>query len=197
MMGVARRGGRMAESDADLMEIRDDVAECSSAPQVRAFSVFGRFIRSPGNGGGNCQVSDGWLHPRPLRFARNRSCSFHNATRPAYQGPWRCAPLTSGDDIRCEHSCSSKAAAHRVPRRSFREHYELVARRATCDHEKRRTKPVLFWTDIPRRYWKEGLFLGGRTRARTWDPMIKSHLLYQLSYAPGNRPGKPSQEGVV
>src|SRR5436305_7434160 len=27
--------------------------------------------------------------------------------------------------------------------------------------------------------------LGGRTRARTWDPMIKSHLLYQLSYAPG------------
>jgi hypothetical protein len=38
---------------------------------------------------------------------------------------------------------------------------------------------------------------GGRTRARTWDPMIKSHLLYQLSYAPGTRPGKPSQEGVV
>jgi hypothetical protein len=24
---------------------------------------------------------------------------------------------------------------------------------------------------------------GGRTRARTVDPMIKSHLLYQLSYA--------------
>jgi hypothetical protein len=39
--------------------------------------------------------------------------------------------------------------------------------------------------------------LGGRTRARTWDPMIKSHLLYQLSYAPGNGPEKPSQEGVV
>src|ERR1700720_4912477 len=30
--------------------------------------------------------------------------------------------------------------------------------------------------------------LGGRTRARTWDPMIKSHLLYQLSYAPGTGP---------
>ena len=33
-----------------------------------------------------------------------------------------------------------------------------------------------------------GLFLvsghGGRTRARTWDPLIKSQLLYQLSYAP-------------
>jgi hypothetical protein len=27
-------------------------------------------------------------------------------------------------------------------------------------------------------------FLGGRTRARTWDPLIKSQLLYQLSYAP-------------
>ncbi len=26
--------------------------------------------------------------------------------------------------------------------------------------------------------------LGGRTRARTWDPLIKSQLLYQLSYAP-------------
>ncbi len=25
--------------------------------------------------------------------------------------------------------------------------------------------------------------LGGRTRARTWDPLIKSQLLYQLSYA--------------
>jgi hypothetical protein len=24
---------------------------------------------------------------------------------------------------------------------------------------------------------------GGRTRARTWDPLIKSQLLYQLSYA--------------
>src|SRR5258708_9365599 len=30
--------------------------------------------------------------------------------------------------------------------------------------------------------------LGGRTRARTWDTMIKSHLLYQLSYAPGTGP---------
>lgn len=29
---------------------------------------------------------------------------------------------------------------------------------------------------------------GGRTRARTWDPLIKSQLLYQLSYAPGSNP---------
>ena len=28
------------------------------------------------------------------------------------------------------------------------------------------------------------LIVGGRTRARTWDPLIKSQLLYQLSYAP-------------
>jgi hypothetical protein len=27
--------------------------------------------------------------------------------------------------------------------------------------------------------------VGGRTRTRTWDPLIKSQLLYQLSYAPG------------
>jgi hypothetical protein len=29
----------------------------------------------------------------------------------------------------------------------------------------------------------KGLTGGGRTRARTWDPLIKSQLLYQLSYA--------------
>ena len=38
-------------------------------------------------------------------------------------------------------------------------------------------------------------FDGGRTRARTLDPLIKSQLLYQLSYAPieaalGFRPAK-------
>jgi hypothetical protein len=43
-----------------------------------------------------------------------------------------------------------------------------------------------------------GRLRGGRTRARTWDPLIKSQLLYQLSYAPGTGPEKgPSQEGVV
>ena len=40
----------------------------------------------------------------------------------------------------------------------------------------------------------KGLF-GGRTRARTWDPLIKSQLLYQLSYAPGSGPEKPSESG--
>jgi hypothetical protein len=39
-----------------------------------------------------------------------------------------------------------------------------------------------------------GIF-GGRTRARTWDPMIKSHLLYQLSYAPGTGPEKTLARG--
>ena len=36
--------------------------------------------------------------------------------------------------------------------------------------------------------------IGGRTRTRTWDPLIKSQLLYQLSYAPENaaRPKEPS-----
>ena len=39
---------------------------------------------------------------------------------------------------------------------------------------------------------------GGRTRARTWDPLIKSQLLYQLSYAPieSAKPGRcPGQQG--
>ena len=41
--------------------------------------------------------------------------------------------------------------------------------------------------------WRRCLrLLGGRTRARTWDPLIKSQLLYQLSYAPGlHRRGVP------
>jgi hypothetical protein len=30
----------------------------------------------------------------------------------------------------------------------------------------------------------QGLLSGGRTRIRTLDPLIKSQLLYQLSYAP-------------
>ena len=34
---------------------------------------------------------------------------------------------------------------------------------------------------------------GGRTRARTWDPLIKSQLLYQLSYAPGLPSAGPRQ----
>ena len=31
---------------------------------------------------------------------------------------------------------------------------------------------------------------GGRTRTRTLDPLIKSQLLYQLSYAPQPRSGR-------
>lgn len=38
---------------------------------------------------------------------------------------------------------------------------------------------------------------GGRTRARTWDPLIKSQLLYQLSYAPGTDPEFPVRDGCV
>src|ERR1700757_901835 len=36
---------------------------------------------------------------------------------------------------------------------------------------------------------------GGRTRTRTWDPLIKSQLLYQLSYAPGAWDRKTSARG--
>src|SRR5687768_28974 len=59
---------------------------------------------------------------------------------------------------------------------------------------------------------------GGRTRARTWDPLIKSQLLYQLSYAsapvgqsghlgaeaadcnrrrPGSRRGRGARRGIA
>ena len=62
-----------------------------------------------------------------------------------------------------------------------------TSHRATSDHEKRRTRRALF--QGPK--WKNpalaGLWDGGRTRARTWDPLIKSQLLYQLSYAPERR----------
>jgi hypothetical protein len=40
----------------------------------------------------------------------------------------------------------------------------------------------------PRKNSEYNWLLGGRTRARTWDPLIKSQLLYQLSYAPGPGP---------
>ena len=33
-------------------------------------------------------------------------------------------------------------------------------------------------------------FIGGRTRTRTLDPLIKSQLLYQLSYAPAREVGR-------
>src|SRR2546430_12476980 len=38
--------------------------------------------------------------------------------------------------------------------------------------------------------------LGGRTRTRTWDPLIKSQLLYQLSYAP-EMPAAGARRGCV
>src|SRR6059058_3349942 len=37
------------------------------------------------------------------------------------------------------------------------------------------------------------ILFGGRTRTRTWDPLIKSQLLYQLSYAPGIPPRSPAR----
>src|SRR5882757_3523463 len=38
---------------------------------------------------------------------------------------------------------------------------------------------------------------GGRTRARTWDPLIKSQLLYQLSYAPGTPGGYSADQSKI
>src|SRR3982750_4460176 len=46
----------------------------------------------------------------------------------------------------------------------------------------------------PRRHWKA---CGGRTRTRTLDPLIKSQLLYQLSYAPGCRASAQAGRAVA
>ena len=37
---------------------------------------------------------------------------------------------------------------------------------------------------FPFRFWHAVEILGGRSRTRTYDPLIKSQLLYHLSYAP-------------
>ena len=37
---------------------------------------------------------------------------------------------------------------------------------------------------------------GGRTRTRTLDPLIKSQLLYQLSYAPAVPPERPVETTI-
>src|SRR5262245_41689122 len=37
--------------------------------------------------------------------------------------------------------------------------------------------------------------IGGRTRTRTWDPLIKSQLLYHLSYAPYLPRSNPQRRG--
>ncbi len=39
--------------------------------------------------------------------------------------------------------------------------------------------------------------VGGRTRTRTLDPLIKSQLLYQLSYAPGSTGGSAAKPGCL
>jgi hypothetical protein len=58
----------------------------------------------------------------------------------------------------------------------FSEHRELVARRATSDHKKRRTRPVLFSAIISRSYWKRRPFPWWAHQGSNLDPLIKSQL---------------------
>ena len=51
----------------------------------------------------------------------------------------------------------------------------------------------IFWEVERAKYL---ILFGGRTRTRTLDPLIKSQLLYQLSYAPGARI-EASRAGVL
>ncbi len=89
---------------------------------------------------------------------------------------------------RLYHPIRSNRAGHfkRLGRRSRIEEPELVSFRTRQAHfgaQYAVPTPYL-------RYWQDEEALlsrvkyGGRTRARTWDPLIKSQLLYQLSYAP-------------
>src|SRR3546814_7970280 len=59
------------------------------------------------------------------------------------------------------------------------------ARPAAAEEGKRRgcavTQCRMLKMSVGLSQWRKN---GGRTRARTWDPLIKSQLLYQLSYAP-------------
>src|SRR5215510_12075812 len=48
-----------------------------------------------------------------------------------------------------------------------------------------RNEPKMFCRNDVRKSCYLFDFIGGRTRTRTLDPLIKSQLLYQLSYAPG------------
>jgi hypothetical protein len=67
--------------------------------------------------------------------------------------------------------------------------------RTKSDYEKRRTRPVWSQPTSGEAIGNQEFLLGGRTRARTWDPLIKSQLLYQLSYAPGSDPETATARG--
>src|SRR5262249_48741598 len=97
------------------------------------------------------------------RTAHLRSCFHHNGG----DQPFPPIRRTRGDVERAEHQPLAS----------------LIHR----DHRMRlAASTVLPWSFS----WKQHLsyvfdFVGGRTRTRTLDPLIKSQLLYQLSYAPG------------
>ena len=53
-------------------------------------------------------------------------------------------------------------------------------------------RPVFYFYKIKNLLKSTG-YLGGDTGTRTLDPMIKSHLLYQLSYVPKTEPEQRTQ----
>ena len=54
--------------------------------------------------------------------------------------------------VQARSTARSAPPLSRVPTRNLRELRQLVARRATCDHKKRRTRPVLFSVTLPVTY---------------------------------------------
>jgi hypothetical protein len=65
----------------------------------------------------------------------------------------------------------------------------------TSGHKKRRTARFGLNRHLAKLLETKNFCFGGRTRARTWDPLIKSQLLYQLSYAPGKDPETATARG--
>ena len=90
-----------------------------------------------------------------------------------------CALYRMGEDTETKEKSHSNLAVRRPITKS-------VARDPVCSSPSSREATG-----------KKGFLLGGRTRARTWDPLIKSQLLYQLSYAPAKGRKNRLQEGVV
>jgi hypothetical protein len=67
-----------------------------------------------------------------------------------------------------------------------------------CSQKVPKIRPYdLGFPDVPHQIFVISGIFGGRTRARTWDPLIKSQLLYQLSYAPARRQRTPPTAWVL
>ena len=125
----------------------------------------------------------------PRRDRRRRLCRYHSHLDPPRDGARRChaAGRCHVAGCSCNRSCAPCRAryAQRRARQSFMGALSCVTPCVTPNGFRR-----FFAFAICVQLFD---FIGGRTRTRTWDPLIKSQLLYQLSYAPGIPPRSPAR----